>query len=313
MSTATRVAAGASSRKSSSRLAVNSELKKLTPVRLPPGRASLATRPSLTGKLSARVATLSVPQPRGGLPLGRWWRALQSDEAHLGCLDAGDPANVPRLRLFDQRQDRLRYAAQNAEKLDHRRGAGLAASLVFRHPCRVQADATTLQDAALSAREPDDRAAARALGVLSDNSRERPGPDEPGDPQRGPEVTAALAAAMPPWDEIDLAWDELRVLPSRWRAALSQWRGIYYIFDQAAGKGYVGSAYGDANLLGRWVNYSGTGHGGNTLLRQRDPRNFRFTILQRVSPDMDAADVIRLEGTWKERLHTRQPFGLNDN
>jgi hypothetical protein len=124
---------------------------------------------------------------------------------------------------------------------------------------------------------------------------------------------SALAAAMPPWDEIDLAWDELRVLPSRWRAALSQWRGIYYIFDQAAGKGYVGSAYGDANLLGRWVNYSGTGHGGNTLLRQRDPRNFRFTILQRVSPDMDAADVIRLEGTWKERLHTRQPFGLNDN
>ena len=49
------------------------------------------------------------------------------------------------------------------------------------------------------------------------------------------------------------------------------------------------------------------------LLRQRDPKNFRFTILQRVSPDMDAGDVIRLEGTWKERLHTRSPLGLNDN
>jgi hypothetical protein len=70
---------------------------------------------------------------------------------------------------------------------------------------------------------------------------------------------------------------------------------------------------GDTNLLGRWKNYAARGHGGNRLLRQRDPRNFRFTILQRVSPDMDADDVIRLEANWKERLHTRQPFGLNDN
>jgi hypothetical protein len=124
---------------------------------------------------------------------------------------------------------------------------------------------------------------------------------------------SALASVMPPWDQIDLGWDELRVLPRRWCEALSQWRGIYYIYDQANGKGYVGSAYGQANLLGRWVNYAGTGHGGNALLRQRDPKNFRFTILQRVSPDMDADDVIRVEGTWKERLHTRHPRGLNDN
>ena len=72
-------------------------------------------------------------------------------------------------------------------------------------------------------------------------------------------------------------------------------------------------AYGDTNILGRWLNYAASGHGGNVLLRQRDPKTLRFTILQRVSPDMDAGDVIRLEGTWKERLHTRSPFGLNDN
>ena len=124
---------------------------------------------------------------------------------------------------------------------------------------------------------------------------------------------SALDTAMPAWDQINLGWDELRVLPNRWRSALSQWRGIYYIYDEADGKGYVGSAYGDDNLLGRWINYGKSGHGGNTLLRQRDPKNFRFTILQRVSPDMDAADVIQLEGTWKERLHTRSPLGLNDN
>ena len=124
---------------------------------------------------------------------------------------------------------------------------------------------------------------------------------------------SALDAVMPEWDEIALSWEELRVLTTRWKSALSQWRGIYYIFDTSNKKGYVGSAYGGSNLLGRWRDYAASGHGGNRLLRKRDPRHFRFTILQRVSPDMDVNDVIRLEGTWKERLHTRSPYGLNDN
>lgn len=120
-------------------------------------------------------------------------------------------------------------------------------------------------------------------------------------------------AANKPWDEIVLAWDELRIMPSRLKAALREWRGIYYIFDESDGKGYVGSAYGTANLLGRWENYAAIGHGGNRLLLKRNPKNFKFSILQRVSPDLDPTDVIRLESTWKERLHTRDPFGLNDN
>jgi hypothetical protein len=103
------------------------------------------------------------------------------------------------------------------------------------------------------------------------------------------------------------------VLPTRWRSVLSQWRGIYYIFDPTIWMGYVGSAYGKDNLLGRWLEYAASGHGGNILLRKRDPKAFQFTILQRVSPDMDGDDVIRLEGAWKERLHTRAPLGLNDN
>jgi hypothetical protein len=103
------------------------------------------------------------------------------------------------------------------------------------------------------------------------------------------------------------------VLPRRLRAKLSEWRAIYFIRDESDGKSYVGSAYGADNLLGRWLNYGERGHGGNVLLRHRDPRHFRFSILQRVSPDMDAAEVIRLESTWKMRLHTRHPLGLNDN
>lgn len=122
-----------------------------------------------------------------------------------------------------------------------------------------------------------------------------------------------LDAAMPSWDEIVLTREDLSVLPRRWRSALPQWRGIYYIFDSSDGKGYVGSAYGETNILGRWETYAASGHGENRLLRQRDPKNFQFTILQRVSPDLEAADVIRLESSWKQRLHTRAPHGLNDN
>jgi hypothetical protein len=47
------------SRRSSSRFAANSLAKKLTPVRLPPGRARLATRPSLTGS-SPTLKTIGI-------------------------------------------------------------------------------------------------------------------------------------------------------------------------------------------------------------------------------------------------------------
>jgi hypothetical protein len=114
------------------------------------------------------------------------------------------------------------------------------------------------------------------------------------------------------WDKLDLTWDQLKVLPSNLKSALREWRGIYYIFDADNCLGYVGSACGKENLLGRWQNYAKSGHGDNKLLRRRDPKNFRFSILQRVSPDMEQGEVNFLEATWKDRLHTRE-FGLNAN
>lgn len=116
---------------------------------------------------------------------------------------------------------------------------------------------------------------------------------------------------MPPWDRLVLSWVELQAIPSSWEAKLREWRGIYFILDVSDGKGYVGSACGTENIHGRWLNYGKSGHGGNKKLRSRDPANFRFTILQRVSPDMDREDVIELEHAWMDRLHTRT-CGLND-
>jgi hypothetical protein len=88
---------------------------------------------------------------------------------------------------------------------------------------------------------------------------------------------------------------------------------VYLIWDASDAKGYVGSAYGATNILGRWENYAATGHGGNKHLRGRDQNNFRFTVLERVSPDMPSDEVIRRERSWKLRLHTAAPQGLNEN
>lgn len=122
-----------------------------------------------------------------------------------------------------------------------------------------------------------------------------------------------LAPAMPAWEELIIAWNELGVLPTSWRTALSHWRGVYLVIDRSNGSQYVGSAYGAENILQRWKEYARTGHGGNKLLRGCDPANLRFAILQRVSPDLPDAEVIRIEGNWKDRLGTRAPHGLNEN
>jgi hypothetical protein len=121
-----------------------------------------------------------------------------------------------------------------------------------------------------------------------------------------------LDREMPKWDQLILTWNEIAVLPKRWCDRISQWRGIYFILDERDGKGYVGAAYGEDNLLGRWHNYAKSGHGGNKELLKRKPENFRFSILQLVPHDMEPEDVQSLEASWKDRLHTRE-FGLNDN
>ena len=123
---------------------------------------------------------------------------------------------------------------------------------------------------------------------------------------------SCFSRGMPDWSEISLTWDELKIIPSSWRDRLKEWRGVYLIYDAHEQKGYVGSAYGHENILGRWTNYLAQGHGGNKLLRKSQPKNLRFSILQRVSPDLAADEVVRFENSWKIRLLTRE-FGLNKN
>ncbi|WP_253816587.1 GIY-YIG nuclease family protein [Myxococcus xanthus] len=80
-----------------------------------------------------------------------------------------------------------------------------------------------------------------------------------------------ITRRIPPWREVVLTWAQLALLPTSWRTHLSQWRGIYFIHDERRRLGYVGSATGEKNLLGRWLDYADNGHGGNKLLRQSQP------------------------------------------
>ena len=114
-----------------------------------------------------------------------------------------------------------------------------------------------------------------------------------------------------------LSFDELLAIPSTWRAQLAEWRDIYLITDASDGARYVGSASGLENLWQRWNSYRETGHGGNMLLKKRDPTYFHFSILQLLDADKSIADVLAIENSWKARLRTRRrdhgPLGLNDN
>lgn len=126
------------------------------------------------------------------------------------------------------------------------------------------------------------------------------------------EAESRFVRAMPHWQDLVLTHAELSSLPASWKTALAQWRGIYLIYDTGRRACYVGSACGADNIHGRWQDYARSSHGGNRELRNSRPEDLRFSILQRTSPDLEPAEIVRLEASWKERLHTRE-FGLNRN
>ncbi len=119
-----------------------------------------------------------------------------------------------------------------------------------------------------------------------------------------------LISPAPHWHEFIVSGQMMRSLPANWAARLKEWRGVYLIVDERDGARYVGSAYGGENLLGRWREHVAGERGVTRELAKRDPLTFRFSILQLLAPDAEPDEVIKLEHSWMDRLHTRE-FGLN--
>lgn len=120
-----------------------------------------------------------------------------------------------------------------------------------------------------------------------------------------------------------LNFDELKEIITKqyvdWKKMLSVTKGIYLINDTNTGKLYVGSAYGEDGIWGRWKSYVSTnGHGGNKMLRellQKESNygsNFQFSILMLLPSTMTADEAIRKEKLFKNKLGTNS-FGLNNN
>lgn len=105
-----------------------------------------------------------------------------------------------------------------------------------------------------------------------------------------------------------------------WRRVLSAVKGVYLINDTRTGKLYIGSAYGEDGLWGRWSEYVATnGHGGNKALKalidedwEYACKHFQFSILMLLPKTVTPDEAIRKEQLFKRKLGTNS-FGLNNN
>ncbi|WP_086232907.1 GIY-YIG nuclease family protein [Campylobacter devanensis] len=128
-----------------------------------------------------------------------------------------------------------------------------------------------------------------------------------------------IKAEFPGYDNVNVSWRELESLIETpiWKTALENQKAVYLIVDTKTGKKYVGSAYGNDMLLGRWRNYIANGHGGNKLLKSLDfeyiKENFKYSILEIFKSSVDDEIIRNRENFWKEVLLTRTDFGYNGN
>lgn len=137
-------------------------------------------------------------------------------------------------------------------------------------------------------------------------------------------IAERAVAPFPGFENVVLSFSDLERLvaePRRyalWRAALSAVNAVYLIVDTHTGKQYVGSAYGDGGLLGRWKTYVDTFHGGNKMLvaeLDADPTTysrFQFSVLQILPRSTTPEAVVAVEAIYKTKLLSKQ-FGLNAN
>ena len=123
---------------------------------------------------------------------------------------------------------------------------------------------------------------------------------------------------FPGYENVEISWQELsRVITKEgWVSALKNQKGVYLITDTSNGKMYVGSAYGENMILGRWKSYIRNGHGENKELKRLSfehiKKNFRYSILDIFKSTTEDTTIIEREGWWKETLQTRK-FGYNAN
>lgn len=123
---------------------------------------------------------------------------------------------------------------------------------------------------------------------------------------------------FPGYEKVNISWGEMNRLLDKdnWKTALQNQKGVYLLTDISNGRMYIGSAYGENMILGRWRAYLQNGHGGNIGLKRLTfdhiKHNFKYSILDIYKSTTDDQVIINRESWWKEVLQSRQ-FGYNEN
>ena len=137
---------------------------------------------------------------------------------------------------------------------------------------------------------------------------------------------------FPGYENISLSYQELKqhLHSSIWYEHLTAVYGVYLITDIKTGKMYVGSAYGNNGVYGRWSVYLSDGYDKTELEGNHYPnkklrevvnkngiryiqKNFRYTLLEIFSKnELGKQKALNREIYWKDVLQTRM-FGYNIN
>lgn len=127
------------------------------------------------------------------------------------------------------------------------------------------------------------------------------------------------------YEDVFLTYSELKeiiedpYLYADYHQAFKSVYAIYMIQDKKTGKKYIGSAYAEDGLFGRWKSYVDTISGGNKLLEEikmetpDEYKNFVYTIIRLLPKTMTPDEVIKLETHYKNKFMTKYPLGLNLN
>jgi hypothetical protein len=123
--------------------------------------------------------------------------------------------------------------------------------------------------------------------------------------------------------DVLLTFDELKAVVKHedgnrlWHVKLKSIAAVYLITDLADGQQYVGAAYGQDGLFGRWRSYvKSGGHGGNDKLVERlqqkpdAARKFQFSILRVLDKNSTKEQVVAVERMMMQKLGSRA-WGLN--
>ncbi len=129
---------------------------------------------------------------------------------------------------------------------------------------------------------------------------------------------------FPGYEWIDIPFEEMSEIIKRsnegWKNPLGSVYGIYMLTDTKNGKRYIGSAYGESGIWGRWSDYCANYHGNNKQLIELVEKegedyireNFKFTLLEIHSKSTSDDEVIRREEYWKKvMMSSDEMFGYN--